>query len=92
MKLIGYARVSSDSQEDNTSLLDQETRIRSYCVAMNHQLIGIHSEVASGASMKRPSLQTLLDYLPIVEGIIVLKLDRLSRSVLDTVGLVAKLC
>ncbi len=91
MKLIGYARVSSDSQEDNTSLLDQEHRIRSYCIAMNHELVGIHSEVASGSSMKRPSLQSIIEYLPTVDGIIVLKLDRLSRSVLDTVNLVSKL-
>jgi DNA invertase Pin-like site-specific DNA recombinase len=91
MKLIGYARVSSESQEENTSLQEQERKIKAYCEAMSHELTGISVEVASGASLKRPALQSVLEYLPTIDGIIVLKLDRLSRSLKDTVNLIAEL-
>jgi site-specific DNA recombinase len=91
MKLIGYARVSSDSQEENTSLHEQERKIRAYCEAMSHELTGINIEVASGSNLKRPALQSVLDRLPDIDGIIVLKLDRLSRSLKDTVNLIAEL-
>lgn len=82
MRLIGYARVSSESQEENTSLQEQERKIKAYCEAMSHELKGIQIEVASGASLKRPALQSVLEYLPTVNGVIVLKLDRLSRSLI----------
>jgi site-specific DNA recombinase len=91
MKLFGYARVSSTSQEDNTSLQEQQERIQFYCAAMGHQLLETRSEIASGSNMKRPVLQSLIDDLPQADGLIVLKLDRLSRSVLDTVRLIADL-
>ncbi len=91
MQLIGYVRVSSDSQEDNTSLVEQQERIHYYCAAMGHKLIETRSEVASGSNMNRPILQTIIDSLPNIDGIIVLKLDRLSRSVLDTVKLISEL-
>ena len=91
MKLIGYARVSSESQEENTSLQEQERKIKSYCEAMSHELIEMKTEVASGSSLNRQSLQNVLELLPVSDGIIVLKLDRLSRSLKDTVNLITEL-
>ncbi len=91
MKLIGYARVSSESQEENTSLQEQERKIKSYCEAMSHELIEMKTEVASGSSLNRQSLQNVLELLPASDGIIVLKLDRLSRSLKDTVNLITEL-
>lgn len=91
MKLIGYTRVSSESQEENTSLGEQEKRIRSYCDALQHDLINIYLDIASGSHIKRDGLQAALESVDDVDGIIILKLDRLSRSVQDTIGLIAKL-
>ncbi|MFM6579851.1 MAG: recombinase family protein, partial [Dolichospermum sp.] len=42
MKLIGYVRVSSEGQADNTSLEDQELKIQAYCTALNHELVGLY--------------------------------------------------
>ncbi|MFM6269774.1 MAG: recombinase family protein, partial [Dolichospermum sp.] len=35
MKLIGYVRVSSEGQADNTSLDNQQEKIQAYCTALN---------------------------------------------------------
>jgi site-specific DNA recombinase len=48
MKLVGYIRVSTQDQADNTSLADQRKKIESYCVAMGHELIEVFEEVGSG--------------------------------------------
>jgi Resolvase, N terminal domain len=48
MKLVGYIRVSTQEQADNTSLADQRKKIKSYCVAMGHELVEVFEEVGSG--------------------------------------------
>ena len=48
MKLVGYIRVSSESQADNTSLAEQKKKIESYCYVFGHELIGLFTEVGSG--------------------------------------------
>jgi DNA invertase Pin-like site-specific DNA recombinase len=39
MKLVGYIRVSTSGQEDNTSLTEQRRRIQAYCDAFGHELV-----------------------------------------------------
>jgi site-specific DNA recombinase len=36
MKLVGYVRVSTQDQADNTSLADQKKKIEGWCLAMGH--------------------------------------------------------
>lgn len=48
MKLVGYIRVSSESQADNTSLSEQWRRIAAYCEAFGHELVKVFQEVGSG--------------------------------------------
>jgi DNA invertase Pin-like site-specific DNA recombinase len=93
MKLIGYIRVSSEGQADNSSLDDQQDRINAYCTALNHELIGTYQDVQSGGkSENRKGLQTAIaDVLAgKADGIIVLKLDRLARLASDVLTLIDK--
>lgn len=93
MKLIGYIRVSSEGQADNTSLEDQQDRINAYCNALNHELIGTYQDVQSGGrSENRKGLQTAIaDVLTgKADGLIVLKLDRLGRRASDVLSLIDK--
>lgn len=86
MKLVGYTRVSTVEQADNTSLEDQKTRILSYGVAMGHEVVNCFPEVASGKQTgNRPQFQAAIAILKSggADGLIVAKLDRLGRNVRD---------
>ena len=78
-----YARVSSAGQEDNTSLSVQATRCKSWCLAQGWTVADSSSDVASGATLDRPALARLRSLLQPGDAVVVLKLDRLSRSVVD---------
>jgi DNA invertase Pin-like site-specific DNA recombinase len=81
MNLIGYCRVSTESQEDNTSLTEQVRKIETYCSAHGHFLQKTYIEVGSGSSTaKRPQFLAAIDNLSIADGLICTKLDRLARN------------
>ncbi len=86
-KVIGYIRVSSTIQaEEGVSLDAQRTRLEAYAVAMNLELVGIEVDAGlSAKSLARPGLQAALQALESgkAEGLLVVKLDRLTRSVKD---------
>jgi DNA invertase Pin-like site-specific DNA recombinase len=89
MRLVGYCRVSSESQADNTSLGDQESKIKAYCQALGHELIAVYSEVGSGKTAStRPQFQQALAKLTDADGLIAVKLDRIARHCLDVLLLV----
>ena len=84
MKLVGYIRVSSDSQAENTSMGDQKRRIMSYADAMGHEVVDVFEEVGSGSKMTtRPEFNKAIDLMRTggADGIIALKLDRIGRNV-----------
>ena len=83
MSVYGYARVSSDGQEANTSLPTQRDRIAAYATARALAAPTIVEEVASGADSKRPLLAQLRAKLAPGDSLIILRLDRLYRSVVD---------
>lgn len=92
-KLVGYVRVSSESQEDNTSLDNQVTRIKCYCDAFGYELIKVFKEVATGTKsdmVTRPIFNECIKYLQddYADGIIALKLDRIARNTRDVLTLV----
>jgi len=70
--LIGYARVSTDSQ-----ILDLQVDclIKSGVDPRN-----IFTECMSGRNLSRPELQKMLDFIKEEDTLIVYKLDRLARS------------
>ncbi|RMZ49110.1 hypothetical protein EB821_03985, partial [Candidatus Marinimicrobia bacterium PRS2] len=55
-KVFSIVRVSSVSQSDNTSLLNQKDVIRNYCELYNLNLIEIIEEVYSGTTEDRDGL------------------------------------
>jgi DNA invertase Pin-like site-specific DNA recombinase len=70
----------------------QRAAIEDECKRRGWELVRIESDVLSGRSMKRPGLQRALDACRSgeVAGIVVSKLDRLSRSLIDFAGLLAE--
>jgi DNA invertase Pin-like site-specific DNA recombinase len=78
-----YCRVSTDPQEDNTSLDEQEAAGREYCRA-NRLIIGmVHRETFSGyqyRERKKLSLMRERYREGKIQGVVIRTLDRLSRS------------
>lgn len=86
MRVIAYVRVSTEEQESSGLGLEaQEARVRGYCGVYGHELVDLVQDAASGKSLARPGLQAALAMLKDgrAEGLIVAKLDRLTRSVRD---------
>ncbi|MBS1991708.1 MAG: recombinase family protein [Cyanobacteria bacterium SZAS LIN-3] len=84
---VGYVRVSSDSQADNASLPAQREAIIKYCARKDLKLFAIFSDVQSGEdASNRDGFQKALSalYAGIGTYLVVHKLDRFSRNVLDS--------
>jgi site-specific DNA recombinase len=88
-RAIGYVRVSTDDQaREGVSLDVQEARIGAYCEAKGWQLVSVvRDEGKSAKDLKRPGLQQVLVALQkrqrCFDALVVVKLDRLTRSVRD---------
>lgn len=82
---IIYCRVSTQEQADSGLGLEaQEQRCRSYCVANNWSIAGLYVDAGiSAKSIDRPQLQHALEALTPNSVLVVLKLDRLTRSIAD---------
>jgi site-specific DNA recombinase len=91
---IGYTRVSTDMQrQDGISLAMQRQKIAGYCMLKDLVLSEvIVDEGLSAKNLKRPGLQRLLAMVDRgeVEGVVVYKLDRLSRRTRDILDLVER--
>lgn len=87
MKVVGYVRVSTQEQASTGVSLDvQAEKLRLYCRLHNLELVGVEAdEGVSAKNLLRPGLARALDQLRAgaVAGLVVAKLDRLSRSVAD---------
>lgn len=90
MKLVGYIRVSSESQAENTSLVEQRKKIEAYCYAFGHELIQVFEEIGSGKDAEnRPQFQSALERVRTeADGIVAIKLDRIARNTRDVLELV----
>jgi DNA invertase Pin-like site-specific DNA recombinase len=86
LKVVGYVRVSTEEQGlSGASLAAQRRAIRAECGRRGWELISVEQDVQSAKSMNRPGLRAALALCTNgdVDGIVVAKLDRLSRSVVD---------
>src|SRR3954469_45725 len=87
MRVIGYIRVSTEEQaSEGVSLDAQRCKLEAYAKLYELDLVAV--EVDAGVSAKtleRPGLRSALARLARgdVEGLLIAKLDRLSRSVAD---------
>jgi len=86
-RVVGYVRASTEEQGDQGAGLEAQRRaITEACEARGWQLLTIREDVASGkAFSKRPGLETALASVRAGDAgaLVVAKLDRLSRSVID---------
>src|SRR4051812_34593791 len=83
MAVYGYTRVSTEGQEDKTSLDEQAERIAALAKARGWVLTGTFQDVASGTTFERPQFQKMAALLAPGDSVIVLALSRFSRSLMD---------
>lgn len=87
IRVVGYVRVSMDMQAlEGVSLEAQSEKIKAYCKLHDVELIGIYKdEGLSAKSLERPGLKSALAKLERgrANTLLVVKLDRLTRSLLD---------
>ncbi|QNE47566.1 recombinase family protein [Glaciihabitans sp. INWT7] len=92
--MLGYLRVSTEEQaHSGLGLEAQRDTIQRYADAHGWDVVWYMDEGLSAKSLDRPQLQAALTRLHVipkrrdVDGIVVAKLDRLSRSVHDFSGI-----
>lgn len=94
-KAIGYTRVSTRRQaRQGFSLSSQWQGIRKYAETHDLTLKIFEDAGISGATMQRPALQNVLNYIRFDVGVkclVVSRLDRLSRNAADMIQ-IAELC
>ena len=94
MRVIGYVRVSTDEQKNSgAGLAAQRAAIEAECVRRGWQLVAVEEDAGySARDLKRPGVQIALETLQRGEAgaLVVAKLDRLSRSMLDFTAVMAK--
>ena len=90
MSNIAYLRVSHQESLNGTSLEVQEKKCRAFAELHGFSIDKVYSEVVSGGVefRKRPVFQKVLSELKGNSKLVVSRLDRLSRKVIDTLKLV----
>jgi site-specific DNA recombinase len=88
-----YGRVSTDEQaREGISLEEQRERLRAYCRAMgwSSDVVEFIDDGYSAKNMERPALQRILREVKsgTISKLMVTKLDRLSRRLLDLLTLI----
>lgn len=83
--VIGYVRISSDSQKDNTSIAEQKKRIQAYCTSQDWKLKEIFvDEAKSGSKIDErveyaKMLKNAQNQSNQIDAIVVFKSDRIHR-------------
>lgn len=87
-----YIRVSTREQaEEGYSIGEQQERLIKYAEAMGWTVVKVYIDPGqSGATMDRPALQEMISNIANVDIVLVDKLDRLSRSLYDTLYMIQK--
>lgn len=87
MKVVAYIRVSTDQQAERGVSLDaQRAKVAAYATLYDLEVSEVVVDAGvSAKTLNRPGLQQALEMLDSgqVEGLLVVKLDRLTRSVKD---------
>ena len=90
MSNIAYLRVSHTESLNGTSLEVQEKKCRAFAELHGFSIDKVYQEVVSGGVefRKRPVFQKVLSELKSGSKLVVSRLDRLSRKVIDTLKIV----
>jgi site-specific DNA recombinase len=87
MKTAIYVRVSTEEQaKEGYSVSAQKKKLKAFCVSQGWEVAGLYAdEGISAKDMERPELQRMLKDIEEgkIECVLVYRLDRLTRSVLD---------
>lgn len=88
-RVVGYARVSTDTQTDNTSIEVQVEKIQEYCKLYDYDLVNVFIDNGkTGSSVEeREAYQEMMQYVSDksnkVNAVVVLKADRIHRKLLN---------
>lgn len=97
VRAVLYARVSTEEQADEGHSIDAQMRVlREFCSRKGWNVVGEYIDAGvSGKTLKRPKIQMLLRDAHTTprpfDVIVVHKLDRFSRSILDTITTLTQL-
>lgn len=86
---VGYARVSTTSESQETSIPTQRDRIKSYCESKGWSFKKFFQDKgSSGKDVERPGFNSLKSFLQDrdVDALIVTNLDRFSRNPRDVIS------
>ena len=93
LRVVMYVRVSSKEQVDGYSIGEQIERLEKYADAMDWEIVKFYVDPGySGGNTDRPGLKEMIKEIENgdIDKVVVYKLDRLSRSQLDTLYLIEK--
>ncbi|HWE54347.1 MAG TPA: recombinase family protein [Acidimicrobiales bacterium] len=94
LRVVGYVRVSTDEQADSgAGLAAQRTAITEAAASRGFELVAIVEDAGwSGKSMDRPGIAEVLELIESggADALVVSKLDRLSRSLVDFASLMER--
>src|SRR5687768_6703562 len=94
MRVLGYVRVSTDEQGMSGAGLEaQRQAILAECRRRGWELVEVVEDRGySARDLKRPAIRAALEELERgrADGLVVAKLDRLSRSMLDFTAIMGK--
>ncbi len=92
MKVVGYVRVSTEEQATSgVSLAAQVEKVRAYAALYELELVDVIQDAGQSAkTLDRPGIQRALELLRTggAQGLLVAKLDRLTRNVGDMAALI----
>jgi site-specific DNA recombinase len=87
MRAAIYIRVSTEEQaQEGYSISAQREKLKAYCIAQDWDVVGFYvDEGISAKDMNRPQLQKMIKDIEAgkIDCVLVYRLDRLTRSVLD---------
>ena len=85
-----YMRVSTQEQAENGNSLEfQKEKLEAYCKIHEYKIVGEYVDAGvSGAKFNRPALDRLKEDVEKIDVVLIYKLDRLSRSIKDTMLLI----
>ncbi|MCC2250022.1 recombinase family protein [Virgibacillus sp. AGTR] len=93
MRTALYIRVSTREQLDGFSISAQKRQLTAYCESQGWEIMGYYvEEGASAKNTNRPELKRMITHIEndLIDCVLVYKLDRLTRSVLDLYNLLQK--
>lgn len=90
-RAVIYARVSTAEQAKNYSIGEQVEQLKEYCERQELNVVDQYVDSGfSGATANRPALIKMLNATDYYDVVVVWKLDRLSRSIIDTMTIIER--